>query len=245
MNKYLFFLLGIIILTGICAYSLEKNNYKNEKFFDKNKIVVAMGGGDEEEPPPTDLDDGKPEPKPNPAQEDEDARKRRLAEETAIMRERARYSETLIEIARKRRERESRPPTSIPAARIKSEVQPMPYQSQSWDYMKQKIPQKIITKCIIQDINDDYSLQVDDKKMLKLENIVFNNERKNEILEFIRSNFVGKKATIFHSVDRTGSYSYEMKRDKQGNYLIQNIKIQNEDLVNELVRNQFASIVSQ
>lgn len=245
MNRYLFFLLGIIILTGICAYSLEKNNYKNEKIFDKDKIVVAMGG-DNEEPQPTDnVDDGKPQPKPTPFQGEEDLSKRRIAEENAIMMERSRYSETLIEMARRRRERESRPPITIPVARIKSEVQPMPYQSQSGDYMKQKIPQKIIAKCIIRDINDDYSLQVDDKKTLKFENIVFNNDRKNEILEFIRSNFVGKKATIFHSVNRTGSYSYEMKRDKQGNYLIQNVKIQNENLVNELIRNQFASIISQ
>jgi hypothetical protein len=234
MKKYLFLSFIFLALSTFCAFGFEENN---------GKMIIAQSADTQAtEQKDTNEKEGNIDDQKLSKEETEEIRKR-AAEESARTVERLRFPESAYELRRKR----TMPPQSInqmPAVG-KTEVQPVPFQSEPTDYMKQKAPKKISSKGIVKTINDDYSLQLDDKKILKLENIYFNNEKQIEILNFMRSTLIGKKVTIHHSVERTGSYSYEMKRDKQGKFLIQDIKIQKEDLVKELINKQLASPIKE
>lgn len=235
MKKQLFLFLAFFTLITWGVFCLEENDGRMVIAQTETPDPAQQGDPDEKgEKSEIKIDEQKL------TQEQAEAIRKRAAEESARTLERLKYPETTYDLRRRR----TAPPTQMPSTE-KPQVQPIPFQSDPTDYMKQKAPNKITSKGIVKNVNDDYSLQLDDNKILKLETITFNNEKQAEILNFMRSTLVEKKVTILHSVERTGSYSYEMKKDKQGKFLIQDIKIQNEDVVKELINKQFASPIKE
>lgn len=235
MKKQLFLFFTFFILITWGAFCLEEND--GRMVIAQTETPIATPQEDTGERKEGNIDDQKL------TKEEAEAIRRRATEENARTLERLKYPESAYELRRRR----TTPPqgtTPMPSTE-KPEVQPIPFQSNPTDYMKQKAPKKITSKGIVKNVNDDYSLQLDDNKILKFENINFNTGKQVEILNFMRSTLVEKKVTILHSVERTGSYSYEMKKDKEGKFLIQDIKIQNEDVVKELINKQFAAPIKE
>ncbi len=230
MKKLVLFIIINTLLTIFCVFSVANESDKQAQSPQFNKelgksenqrLYIAQ----------TMRADGEMERR---REEDKETR-RRAAEEHQMMMEKAKFPESVYDL-RARRNRnlpvEKTPP---------QQANPISFQAESSDYMKQKIPKKVTTKGVVAQVNDDYTIQLDNKKVLKLDKVFFNDEKKEETIKFMRSFLVGKKVLIIHKVERTGSYSYAKERDKKGRLLIHDIKIQKNNLVNELFERQLLS----
>ena len=81
---------------------------------------------------------------------------------------------------------------------------------------------KTIVKII--DVNDDLSMVLEDKRIIVLNNVFWENDKKDEIIQFL-SEYIDKKPRIYFITERTSNVGdYKLKQNSRGYYLIMDIK---------------------
>lgn len=84
---------------------------------------------------------------------------------------------------------------------------------------------KTIKKSIkIMIVNDDFSMVLEDNKIIIFNNALWEDDRKEEIVEFLNE-YKDKKVRIYFVTERTSSIGdYKLKQDGRGYYLIKDIR---------------------
>ena len=99
-----------------------------------------------------------------------------------------------------------------------------------------EIPDFIMEKEQIDNLNADFSFILDNNKKIKFHNVIWEYRKKEEIKNYLNG-FVGEKVKIYYSIDRLSNMGdYRIKKDKQGCYLIKDIKDNNNNSVLEELR---------
>ena len=96
-----------------------------------------------------------------------------------------------------------------------------------------EIPDFIMEKEQIDNLNADFSFILDNNKKIKFHNVIWEYGKKEEIKNYLNG-YVGEKVKIYYSIDRLSNMGdYRIKKDKQGCYLIKDIKDNNNKSVLE------------